>query len=328
MKLKTLMTTVTIAFAFFVTVPAAAAAATTLGWSDWVQNLRKDAVARGISPELFDKVFSTIPGPSSKVLFYDHTQPEKRISFLKYRSSRADAYRIRVGRGKLKQYNGLLTEIGAKYGVSPCFITALWGLESSYGSYMGDFPVIQSLATLAYDGRRADFFRNQLFYGLEILQGGHVSLANFKGEWAGATGQTQFLPSSWHKYAVDYNGDGHKDIWKTESDVFASIANYLVQNGWHTGEPWAVEVTLPAGFNRGLMDAKITKTVADWQKLGIAAIGRDMPAGNLPASIIQPDGGPVFMIFNNFRVIMRWNASTYYAGTVGYTAEQICQKKL
>ena len=204
-----------------------------------------------------------------------------------------------------------------------------WGLETSYGRFMGTFPVIQSLATLAYDQRRGDFFRGQLLHALHILNEGHVDPAKFKGEWAGASGHPQFLPSSWHKYAVDQNGDGHKDIWTNMPDVFASISNYLIQNGWKPNEPWAIAVNVPANAEQ-YTDTKQALTMTQWEKMGLTTLdGRPWPAdANLTAVLIKPDGGPSFLAFNNFYVIMKWNHSNYYAGTVGYMAEKICNRPL
>jgi membrane-bound lytic murein transglycosylase B len=299
-----------------------------VSWRQWVQQLRQEAVDSGISAHLFDQIFSQIKQPSRKVLHYDRTQPEKRISFLKYRNTRADAYRIKIGRRELQKNKTLLNEIGRYYGVSPCFIVSFWGLETSYGRFMGNFPVVKSLATLAYDSRRGAFFRKQLMYALHIVNDGHVSYKNFKGEWAGASGQPQFLPSSWYHYAVDYNQDGKKDIWTTRSDVFASIANYLIQHGWRSGQPWAVPVKVPSQARR-YENTDTRMTVNDWYHLGLKAVnGRGWPDGALEAKLIRPDGGPNMLVFNNFNVIMKWNRSTYYAGTVGYMAESICGRPL
>ena len=297
-------------------------------WHEYVSQLRHEALSQGIRPQVFDDAFENIHEPSRRVLRLDRTQPEKRLTFLKYRNTRADAFRIKLGRRELKKNETLLTHIGDQYGVNPCFITSLWGLETSYGRFMGSFPVIKSLATLAYDNRRAKFFRKQLFYALHILNGDHISLKDFKGEWAGASGQPQFLPSSWHYYAVDHNGDGKKDIWKTKSDIFASIANYLVKHGWHANEPWSVVAHTPANFDQSLLTRKVTKTVAEWRQLGVQIESRQHIDDSLPASVVHPYGGPTLMIFNNFKVIMKWNRSIYYAGTVGYMAEKICRHKL
>lgn len=296
-------------------------------WNVWVKELKREAVSDGIDPYLFDDVFQNIR-PNRRVIHFDRTQPEKRLTFLKYRKTRIDAFRIRLGVSKYKKNRALLERVGSEYGVNPCFITALWGIESSYGHFKGSFPVIKSLATLAYDGRRGAFFKKELLLALHILNDGHVSRANFKGEWAGASGHPQFLPSSWHKFAVDYNGDGRKDIWNTYPDVFASVANYLKQNGWQTGKPWSIQVKLPAHFPKNLIGYKQKKTIYEWLKLGVKpAYGFMIPKDkNLMASILRPYGGPSFMIFKNFRVLLRYNNSTYYAGSVGYLADNICKK--
>lgn len=316
---------------FFLTfhVTGAYAASPNTSWQSFVSQVREEALAQGIRPEVFDRAFSTIKAPNRKVLRLDRTQPERRLSYLKYRNTRADAYRIKLGRRQLKKHAAILHEVSERYGVSPCFMVSLWGLETSYGNFKGSFPVIKSLATLAYDNRRRAFFRKQLLYALHIVNDGHVPLKDFKGEWAGASGHPQFLPSSWHHYAVDHNGDGKKDIWNTYSDVFASMANYLIEHGWQSGKPWAVDVKLPSGFDRDLLTRKVTKLVGDWIALGVRPLAGKFPVDHdLEASVIYPEGGPAMMIFKNFKVIMRWNRSIYYAGTVGYMAEQICQRKL
>ena len=295
-------------------------------WNTFVAQLRVEAIAKGIRPDVFDTAFEGIHAPHQHVLHMDRTQPEKRITYTQYRNSRASQDRIVLGRQEAKKYSALLHKIGAEYGVDPAFIVSLWGLETSYGRYMGNFPVIKSLATLSFDHRRAAVFRRELFYALEILNEGHVSLKNLKGEWAGGTGQPQFLPSSWHDFAVDYDGDGHKDIWKSHPDVFASMANYLVKHGWQANQPWTVTVTLPANFDKNLVSLKTVKTVDEWEKMGVRITEHNTLNPQLPASIIAPDGGPTMMVFNNFKVIMKWNHSIYYVGTVGYLAEQIAAR--
>jgi membrane-bound lytic murein transglycosylase B len=297
-------------------------------WRQFVNNVRQEALAQGVRASTFDRAFRNIREPSRKVLKYDRTQPEKRLTFLKYRNTRADAYRIKIGRKKLKKNFKLISKIGQEYGVSPCFIASFWGLETSYGHFMGKFPVIQSLATLAFDSRRSAFFRKELLIALHILDEGHVDLNKFKGEWAGATGQPQFLPSSWKKFAVDYNGNGKRDIWVEKADIFASIANYLRLNGWQSGGPWAIDVRVPSSIHPDIMTRKIKKHVQTWLNMGVNPVNHALPRGSLMASVIRPYGGPSMMIFNNFNVIMRWNRSTYYAGTVGYLAEKICRRKL
>lgn len=296
-------------------------------WTAWVFEVRKEALSQGISPSVFDAAFADIHEPSRKVKGLAHSQPEHRLTYQKYLKSRVDAYRILEGRREYKKNQVVADEIGRKYGVDPCFIMAFWGMETSYGSYMGNFPVINSLATLAYDSDRKAFFRKELFLALHILNDGHVSLKDFKGEWAGASGQPQFLPSSWVKYAVDYDGDGHKDIWKSKPDVFASIANYMKINGWQTGEPWAIQVKLPANFDMSLEGKNIVKSVSEWSALGVKTeTGQTLPYPNLQASIVQPNGGPVFLAYPNYKMILRYNNSIYYAGAIGYLADKICQR--
>jgi membrane-bound lytic murein transglycosylase B len=192
---------------------------------------------------------------------------------------------------------------------------------------MGNFPVIKSLATLAYDSKRQAFFRKELFLALHILNDGHVTLDRFKGEWAGASGQPQFLPSSWVKYAVDYDGDGRKDIWESKPDVFASIANYMKINGWKTGEQWAIYVKLPAGFDMKLEGKSTIKPVSEWNALGVrTTTGEPLPHQDWQASLVQPNGGPVFLAYPNYKMILRYNNSIYYAGAIGYLADKICQR--
>ncbi|QBR83149.1 lytic murein transglycosylase [Legionella israelensis] len=297
-------------------------------WNEWVAEIRQEALNQGISPQLFDEAFADIREPSRRVKGLSRSQPEHRLTFLKYRNTRADNYRIVMGRKRYQQNKALIDQVAREYGVDPCFIVSFWGMETSYGSYMGNFPVIRSLATLAYDSKRSDFFRKQLFYALHILNDGHVSLNDFKGEWAGASGQPQFLPSSWMRYAVDYDGDGRKDIWKSKGDVFASIANYMVKNGWQTGEPWAIKVKLPHHFDKKNLEGKsVVKPVREWNELGVRTTdGKPLPYQDLTASIIEPYGGPVFLAFPNYKMILRYNNSIYYAGAIGYMADKICHR--
>lgn len=314
----------TISIIFIICISASSAFAQK-NWPAFLNDVKQEALNQGIRPSVIESAFYGMNEPNRKVLHLDKSQPERRLTYIEYRNTRADPYRIKLGKNQLKKHKSLLEQISKHYGVSECFIVSLWGLETSYGRFMGNFPVVYSLATLAYDDRRADFFRNELFLALHILNDNQVQLNNFHGEWAGASGQPQFLPSSWYKYAVDYDGDGRKDIWKSLPDALASIANYLHVNGWNPGEPWAIAVTVPPSLSQDLMSSKITKSVRDWERLGVMVRqGEPLPSQNEQASIVQTDGGPTLMIFNNFKVIMKWNNSVYYAGTVGYMAERIC----
>jgi membrane-bound lytic murein transglycosylase B len=302
-------------------------AANQQNWNQWLAEVRKEALAQGISPEVFDSAFVGMSEPSRKVKGLARSQPEHRLTFDKYLRSRIDGYRIAIGRKEYDRNRDVLEKIGREYRVDPCFIVSFWGMESSYGSYMGNFPVIKSLATLAYDSTRPEFFRKELFLALQILNDGHVTLEKFKGEWAGASGQCQFLPSSWLKYAVDYEGNGRRDIWESKPDVFASIANYMKKNGWQDGESWAIKVKLPRNFDMKLEGKSIVKPVSEWNALGVRTeSGASLPFENLQASIVKPLGGPVFLAYPNYKMILRYNNSIYYAGAVGYLADQICRR--
>lgn len=296
-------------------------------WNQFITTVRQQALDEGISPRVLEQAFADIHEPSRKVRGLSRSQPEHRLTYTKYRNTRVGKYRIDIGRKRYQQNKALLEKVGKEFGVDPCFIASFWGMETSYGSYMGNFPVIQSLATLAYDSKRQEFFRKQLLLALHILNDGHVSLSNFKGEWAGASGQPQFLPSSWVQYAVDYDGDGRKDIWESKPDVFASIANYMKQNGWKEGQPWAIHVKLPANFDKNLEGKSIVKPVSEWNAIGVRTTdGAPLPYQNLTASVVQPFGGPVFLAFPNYKMILRYNNSIYYAGAIGYLADNICQR--
>ena len=301
------------------------AQASNQSWRQWVYELKLDAVDQGIRPAFFDRMFAGI-SPNKRVTHFSRTQPERRLTFREYRNTRASKYRILIGKRKFKKHRTILEKIGKEYGVSPCYIASIWGMETSYGNFMGSFPVIRSLATLAYSSKRKAYFRSELLHALNILQQGHVSVKDYKGEWAGASGHPQFMPSSWIKYAQDYNGDGKKDIWKTLPDVFASIANYLKQKGWIAGEPVRIQVSAPYSINRNLMGLKNELPVSEWSQMGVRAEnGSRLPSRNLQASLVEPYGGPYFLVFNNFKVVMRYNNSIYYAGSIAYMADQICK---
>lgn len=295
------------------------------GFDRWVQELKVEARDRGISSALLDEAFRNMQ-PLPRVLELDRKQPESTMTFVKYKQHVISSKRIQRGREMLAQHRDLLTEVGQYYGVPPRFIVALWGIETSYGSNTGGFNVIEALATLAYDGRRSQYFRGELLNALKILQEGHASLATMKGSWAGAMGQSQFMPSSFLKLAVDFDRDGRKDIWTTHADVFASAANYLSQSGWRTGETWGRAVTLPNGFENEETGLIISKPLPAWQKMGVRRRdGGDLPLATMKGSVILPDDTfpPAFLVYHNFRVLMKWNRSIYFATSVGLLADSI-----
>lgn len=291
----------------------------------WVQELRQEAAKRGISATTFDAALKGVR-PNPRVLELDRSQPEFTLTFQEYLDRVVTPKRIETGREMLAKHRDLLREIGQKYGVQPRFILALWGIESDYGRKTGGFPVIEALATLAYDGRRSSFFRKELLAALHILEEKHVTPGAMLGSWAGAMGQCQFMPTSFRAYAVDYDGDGRRDIWTSKADVFASIANYLANYKWRGNQTWGRPVRLPADFDHAVADGKVEKPLEDWQRLGVRRTdGRDLPAAEMSGAIVLPSGadGPAYLVYHNYNAILYWNRSTYFAMAVGHLADQI-----
>ena len=244
-----------------------------------------------------------------------------------YLSRVVNARRIKTGRARLQAHRGLLVRIGREFGVQPRFVVALWGIESNFGALTGNFPVIAALATLAHDGRRSSYFRKELFNALKILDDGHISVDAMTGSWAGAMGQSQFMPSSFLDYAVDYDGDGRRDIWTTEADALASIANYLSKFRWRDDITWGRKVRIPPGLDPVLVTLKQAKGLREWQALGVRREdGTDLPRRNLGAALIRPDkegDGPTYLVYQNFRTLLKWNRSTFFATAVGHLADRL-----
>ncbi len=294
-------------------------------FAEWREGVRNEALEIGISAAIFDAAFTDVE-PIPRVIELDRSQPEVTLTFDQYVERVVPESRVEKGRTLLTEHRDLLEPIGRKYGVPPRFIVALWGIETNFGQYLGGFPVIASLATLAYDGRRSAYFRQELLQALRILEDGHITPEAMMGSWAGAMGQSQFMPSSFVNYAVDHDGDGRRDIWGTQGDVFASAANYLAQAGWRAGETWGRQVTLPSGFDHALTGLEVKKTLAEWQALGLRrADGSDLPQADIGGSVVLPggEGGPAYLVYNNYRTIMRWNRSFYFATSVGLLADGI-----
>jgi membrane-bound lytic murein transglycosylase B len=291
----------------------------------WIQEFRTEATAKGISPALLDDVFKDFT-PDERIIVLDRKQPEGTVTLTQYLTRVVTPQRVSEGQRLYLENKPLLEEIGRKYGVQPRFIVALWGIETHYGKITGNFNVPQALATLAYDGRRADFFRKELLESLQIIQAGHISFANMKGSWAGAMGQSQFMPSSFLNFAVDYDGDGRKDIWGTRADVFASIANYLKKNGWNDQLTWGRQVHLPQGFKTELADIKIFRPLEEWSNQGVRQIdGQPLAVKPIKAALMFP-GTPeegAYLIYENFPVILHWNRSRYFGTAVGTLADRI-----
>lgn len=291
----------------------------------WLDDFRQEAASEGISAATLDQALVGLE-PIPRVIELDQRQPEGHLSFRDYNRRVLSPSRIDRGRELLREHGDLLARVAADYGVQPRFIVALWGIETNYGGYTGDFPVIGALATLAHDGRRAAFFRQELLQALRIVDQGDVVPAAMIGSWAGAMGQSQFMPSSYLAHAVDYDGDGRRDIWGSQHDVFASIANYLAKAGWNDRYTWGRQVRLPAELRAAAAGLDVVKPLPQWQALGIRrANGGDLPMVVLDASLLQMDegDGPAYLVYHNFRVLMRWNRSTYFALTVGELADLI-----
>jgi membrane-bound lytic murein transglycosylase B len=302
-----------------------AATAAEIDFDTWLAALRQEAAARGLKPATIEMALSGLT-PIPRVIELDRRQPEFTMTFQDYMDRAVSPGRVERGRELMRAHRPLLAEIEAKYRVPPRFVVALWGIETDFGRLKGSFPVIQALATLAYDGRRSAYFRRELFDALAIIDQGHITAETMIGSWAGAMGQNQFMPSSFLRYAVDHDGDGRRDIWTSHADVFASSANYLRTVGWREDQTWGRPVMLPAGFDLALAKLDIQKPLEAWQALGVRrSDGADLPGRSLPASVVLPAGagGPAFIIYENFRVILKWNRAQFFATAVGQLADRL-----
>lgn len=295
------------------------------GFQSWIKEFRARALSQGISRTTFERAFEGVRYDPD-VIKRDRNQSEFSKTLWDYLDSAASDTRIANGKKALRNQERNLQKIEARYGVDKEIVAAVWGLESAYGAFRGSNDLIASLATLAYDGRRGAFFESQLIAGLKIIQAGDVAPRSMTGSWAGAMGHTQFIPTSYLDYAVDFTGDGKRDIWGDDpTDALASTAAYLAKFGWVTGQPWGVEVRIPRGFDYALASRKIEKSPKDWEALGV----RDMNGRVVPdhgkASILLPAGskGAAFMIFKNFSVIERYNTADAYVIGVGHLSDRL-----
>ncbi|WP_340677780.1 lytic murein transglycosylase [Paraglaciecola sp.] len=297
------------------------------GFNDYVMVLKQEAITQGFSAEFVEQQFVDVQF-HQKAVVADKNQPETKLTLDKYLATRVPDWKVQKALGLLNEHRDVLTKVEQQYGVQARFIVALWANESNFGTYMGKYPVISSLATMAYEGRREAFFKKQLFAALTILQEGHISKEQFLGSWAGAMGQSQFIPSTFLAYAVDFDQDGKKDIWGNTSDVFASIANFLKSEGWDKKETWGRQVVLPDGFDMSLagLDKINKRTLAQWQVLGVRRYsGEDLPSVDVSAVLIAPDGadGRIYLAYNNFDTLMKWNRSSYFGVAIGYLSDRI-----
>ena len=294
-------------------------------FSSWLKVLREEAKAAGISDGTLDAAFQGV-APIARIIELDRRQAEFSLTFERYLEITQPPARVARGQALLIEHRELLSGIEVRFGVPAEQIVALWGMESNFGQNMGSFPVVAALATLAYDGRRSAFFRRELMHALRILEDGHIKPQDMRGSWAGAMGQSQFMPSSFVNNAIDYDGDGRRDIWGNPADVLASAANYLSRAGWRRGQAWGARVSLPNGFDGAGLGPDTIKTVAEWRQLGLTLFnGARIPDEPSEASLVQPAGagGPAFLAFENFRVIMKWNRAILFATSAGLLADRL-----
>ena len=304
--------------------PAAVAEVPPAGFAAWLDNFRASARAAGITEATLRSGLDNVQF-LPRVVSLDGRQPEFTRAVWDYLDSAVSPQRVTRGQEKLQQVRTEADAAAARYGVPASVVAAIWGMESNYGSNYGDIATIDALATLGFEGRREDWAKGQLMAALKILPNGDIDRAHMVGSWAGAMGQTQFLPSAFLAYAVDADGDGRRDIWGSMADVTASTANYLAKSGWVAGQPWGVEVRLAAGFDLALAEPGLRQPAAAWQALGIvSADGLALPALT-DASLLLPAGarGPAFLVGPNFRAILRYNNSTSYALGVGLLAQRL-----
>lgn len=287
--------------------------------------LSEKAKAAGIAPQVIDTSLGRAKF-NARVLELDRQQPEFTTTFADYLNRRVTEQRIEQGRKLLVEHRTLLDKVAQQYGVPVQYLVSFWGLETNYGSFFGKMSVVDSLATLACDARRSEYFTGELIAALRILEEGAIKPERMEGSWAGAMGHVQFMPSAFLRHAVDYDGDKKRDLWNSVPDAMASAANFLQSLGWQTGSRWGREVTLPDGFDYLEAGLNNHKSLADWQKLGVRqANGSALPQVDLKASLLVPAGhqGPAFLVYQNFNVIMGWNRSEYYAIAVGHLADRI-----
>ncbi|WP_419906855.1 lytic murein transglycosylase [Hoeflea sp.] len=292
-------------------------------FKNYIDSLYPDAAAAGVTWETFEAATTGLT-PNNKILKFTKSQPEFKRSIGQYVGKRVTSGQIKSGQAMGKKYNRTLSAIERKYGVDRYVLLAIWGMETNYGGYIGNSDTLQSLATLAYAGYRGDYFQQEFINALLVMQQEKISRRQMRGSWAGAVGHTQFMPSSFLKYAVDHTGDGKRDLWGSQSDALASAANYLKGKGWQTGTPWGFQVNLPKNIDL----TKATDTYRNWVKRGVVR----MDGGNLPdrgsATLLFPSGieGLAFLATENFMVLKSYNFSDAYALSVGHLADRIANR--
>jgi membrane-bound lytic murein transglycosylase B len=306
-------------------------------FSDWLEDVRKEALSRGIRQEVVDEALGGIDEPVPVVIERDRAQAETVLPLESYLTRLLTAKRVRTGREVFARHRELLDDVGKRYGVPPRIIAAIWGVESNFGQFSGVRPTVAALATLAWDPRRASFFRTELFDALEILNRGDIGFSSMRGSWAGAMGQVQFMPSSYLQFAEDYDGDGRKDIWATPGDVFASIANYLKGHGWTAGSSWGREVIVSPeaahrigadvarrdGSCRASRDMTIALPASQWSELGVQLPGgKTLPGGDQKMSLVS-GARRHFLVTGNYDALLEYNCAHSYALSVALLGDAI-----
>ncbi|MFY2509173.1 lytic murein transglycosylase [Vibrio pectenicida] len=298
-------------------------------FEQYVEGLKKEARSKGISEQTISAAFANV-AYKPRAVTADRNQPEKRLTLDEYIPKAVPDWKVKQAKELYAKHKKALQRVGDQYGVQPRFIVALWGIESNFGTFTGNYSVIDALSTMAYDGRREAFFRKETMAALTILDEGHIKPEDMKGSWAGAMGQYQFMPSSFLSFAADGSGDGKKDIWDSEADVFASAANYLRQSGWTNSHTWGRQVKLPRGFDTSIQGRGDDqgKYLHEWNELGVTRYdGRPLPKldKDIKAWLIAPDdaNGRVYLVYNNYNVLMKWNRSYYFALAVSHLADRI-----
>jgi len=298
-----------------------------ISFAEYLQGLQQEALQLGFTEDFVQQSLAGVTY-HQKAVSADKNQPESRITLDTYLATRVPDWKVKQALALMTEHQDVLNKIAGQYGVQARFIVALWGNESNFGKITGNFPVLSALASLAYDGRREALFRKEFFAALTILQEDHISLDDFKGSWAGAMGQSQFMPTSFLAYAQDFDGDGKRDIWRNQADVLATPAQFFARQGWQDELTWGRQVKVPADFDFAAagLDQTKRRTLADWQTLGIRRYeGGDLPELKITASLIAPDGpnGRIYLVYEIFHTLMKWNRSSYFGVTVGYLADRI-----
>lgn len=326
---------------------AAVASAQQDSFNQWLSTLRGEAAALGVKEVTLNLAFSEITPPVQRIIETDRAQPERVQTYADYVAARVTDWRKVNGRERMNQFGALLDEIAREYGVQARFIVAIWGMETNFGTFPIRESIFNVLATLAYDNRRGDFFRAQFLAAVELLDAEFPTYEQMKSSWAGAMGQPQFIPESYLRYAVDHDGDGRRDIWDTEADVFASIANYLRARGWSDDHTWGRPVQLPTDDEASLLVARagdlspssqcrryssrlpVWRDLQDWQVLGLRqADGSDLPARSIPAALVvaDPGDGEAYLVYANFCGIMGYNPALKYAVAIGLLSDSLWER--